>query len=110
MDVKAKIRLSSFQIILLGFATVIFIGAFLLALPISSKSGEWTSLIDSLFTSTLAVCVTGLVVFDTATHWTIFGQIIILILIQIGGMGIVTVAISFALLSGKKLVFLVVAR
>ena len=103
MDVKAKIRLSSFQIILLGFATVIFIGAFLLALPISSKSGEWTSLIDSLFTSTSAVCVTGLVVFDTATHWTIFGQIIILILIQIGGMGIVTVAISFALLSGKKI-------
>ena len=103
MDVKAKIRLSSFQIILLGFAAVIFIGAFLLSLPISSKSGEWTSLIDSLFTSTSAVCVTGLVVFDTATHWTIFGQIIILILIQIGGMGIVTVAISFALLSGKKI-------
>ncbi len=103
MGIKSKFKLSSFQIILLGFATVIFVGAFLLALPISSKSGEWTSFIDSLFTSTSAVCVTGLVVFDTATHWTIFGQIIILILIQIGGMGIVTVAISFALLSGKKI-------
>ena len=103
MEVKTKFKLSSFQIILLGFAAVIFIGAFLLCLPISSKSGEWTSFIDSLFTSTSAVCVTGLVVFDTATHWTIFGQIIILILIQIGGMGIVTVAISFALLSGKKI-------
>ncbi len=103
MDVNSKVKLSSFQIILLGFATVIFVGAFLLTLPISNKSGEWTSFIDSLFTSTSAVCVTGLVVFDTATHWTIFGQIIILILIQIGGMGIVTVAISFALLSGKKI-------
>ncbi|MBR6751394.1 MAG: Trk family potassium uptake protein, partial [Clostridia bacterium] len=99
MEVKTKFKLSSFHIILLGFAAVIFIGAFLLCLPISSKSSEWTSFIDSLFTSTSAVCVTGLVVFDTATHWTIFGQIIILILIQIGGMGIVTVAISFALLS-----------
>ena len=76
MEVKTKIKLSSFQIILLGFAAVIFIGAFLLSLPISSKSNEWTSFIDSLFTSTSAVCVTGLVVFDTATHWTIFGQII----------------------------------
>ncbi|MBR2871623.1 MAG: hypothetical protein IKB98_09675, partial [Clostridia bacterium] len=85
MEVKTKFKLSSFQIILLGFAAVIFIGAFLLSLPISSKSSEWTSFIDSLFTSTSAVCVTGLVVFDTATHWTIFGQIIILILIQIGG-------------------------
>ncbi len=103
MGIKSKFKLSSFQIILLGFAAVIFIGAFLLALPISSKSGEWTSFIDSLFTSTSAVCVTGLVIFDTATHWSIFGQTIILILIQIGGMGIVTVAISFALLSGKKI-------
>ena len=103
MGGKLKIKLSSFQIILLGFATVIFVGAFLLSLPISSKSGEWNSFIDSLFTSTSAVCVTGLVVFDTATHWTFFGQIIILVLIQIGGMGIVTVAISFAILSGKKI-------
>ena len=98
-----KRELSSFQIILLGFAGVILLGAFLLTLPISSKSHEWTSFIDALFTSTSAVCVTGLVVFDTATHWTIFGQSVILLLIQIGGMGVVTIAVSFAVASGKKI-------
>ena len=89
-----KRKLSSFQIILIEFAGVILLGAFLLTLPISSKTHEWTSFIDALFTSTSAVCVTGLIVFDTATHWTIFGQIVILLLIQIGGMGIVTIAMS----------------
>lgn len=90
------------QIILIEFAGVILLGAFLLTLPISSKTHEWTSFIDALFTSTSAVCVTGLIVFDTATHWTIFGQIVILLLIQIGGMGIVTIAVSLAVISGKK--------
>lgn len=98
-----KRKLSSFQIILLGFAGVILLGAFLLALPISSKTHEWTSFIDALFTSTSAVCVTGLIVFDTATHWTIFGQVVILLLIQIGGMGVVTIAVSLAVISGKKI-------
>lgn len=98
-----KRKLSSFQIILLGFAGVILLGAFLLTLPISSNSHEWTSFIDTLFTSTSAVCVTGLIVFDTATHWTIFGQIVILLLIQIGGMGVVTIAVSLAIISGKKI-------
>lgn len=98
-----KRKLSSFQIILLGFAGVILLGALILTLPISSKSHEWTSFIDALFTSTSAVCVTGLIVFDTATHWTIFGQIIILLLIQIGGMGVVTIAVSLAVASGKKI-------
>lgn len=98
-----KRRLSSFQIILLGFAGVILLGAFLLTLPISSKAREWTSFIDALFTSTSAVCVTGLVVFDTATHWSIFGQIVILLMIQIGGMGVVTIAVSIAVISGKKI-------
>ena len=97
-----KRKLSSFQIILLGFAGIILLGAFLLTLPISSKTHEWTSFIDALFTSTSAVCVTGLIVFDTATHWTIFGQIVILLLIQIGGMGVVTIAVSLAVISGKK--------
>lgn len=100
---RLKRKLSSFQIILLGFAGVILLGAFLLALPISSKAYEWTSFIDALFTSTSAVCVTGLIVFDTATHWTIFGQIVILLLIQIGGMGVVTIAVSIAVISGKKI-------
>lgn len=98
-----KRKLTSFQIILLGFAGVILLGAFLLTLPISSKTHEWTSFIDTLFTSTSAVCVTGLIVFDTATHWTIFGQIVILLLIQIGGMGVVTIAVSLAVISGKKI-------
>lgn len=98
-----KKKLSSFQIILLGFAGVVLLGAFLLSLPISSKNHEWTPFIDALFTSTSAVCVTGLIVFDTATHWTIFGQIVILLLIQIGGMGVVTIAVSLAVISGKKI-------
>lgn len=98
-----KRKLSSFQMILLGFAGVILLGALILTLPISSKSHEWTSFIDALFTSTSAVCVTGLIVFDTATHWTIFGQSVILLLIQIGGMGVVTIAVSLAVASGKKI-------
>ena len=98
-----KRKLPSFQITLLGFAGVILLGAFLLTLPISSKAREWTSFIDALFTSTSAVCVTGLVVFDTATHWSIFGQIVILLMIQIGGMGVVTIAVSIAVISGKKI-------
>lgn len=102
----AKIRrkkLSSFQIILLGFALVILVGSILLTLPISSKSNTFTPFIDALFTATSSVCVTGLVIYDTATHWSIFGQIIILVLIQIGGMGVVTVATLFALLVRKKI-------
>ena len=98
-----KKRLSSAQIILAGFAAVILLGAWLLMLPISSKSGSWTPFLDTLFTSTSAVCVTGLVLYDTATHWTLFGQIVILCLIQIGGMGVITVAASIAMLSGRKI-------
>lgn len=98
-----KRKLSSFRMVLLGFAGVILLGTFLLSLPISSKSGEWTSFIDALFTSTSAVCVTGLIVFDTATHWSIFGQIVLLLLIQTGGMGVVTIAVSFAVVLGRKI-------
>ncbi len=98
-----KRRLTSFQIIILGFAGVIFIGALLLMLPTASKSGRVTPFHEALFTSSSAVCVTGLVVQDTATYWSAFGQVIILILIQIGGLGVVTVAASFALLSGRKI-------
>ena len=89
-----RLKLSSFQVILLGFAAVILIGAFLLMLPISSKEGVVTPFSDALFTSTSAVCVTGLIVQDTATYWSYFGQAIILVLIQIGGLGVVTVAAS----------------
>ena len=89
---KIKEKLTSFQIIILGFAGFILFGAFLLMLPISSKAGEFTSFGDSLFTATSAVCVTGLVVVDTASYWSVFGQTIILLMIQIGGLGVITVA------------------
>lgn len=104
MRILRKIRrLSSFQVILLGFATVILTGAFLLMLPFSSKSGTVTPFGDAIFTSTSAVCVTGLVIHDTATYWSYFGQAVILILIQIGGMGVITVAASVSLLAGRKI-------
>ena len=102
MDFKKRFKISSFQWILIGFALLIFFGSLILIFPFSSKDRSWTSFVDALFTSTSAVCVTGLVVFDTATHWSIFGQIIILILIQIGGLGVIVVAISLALITGKK--------
>lgn len=100
---RRRRELNSFQIIILGFAAVILLGAFLLMLPFSSQSGEVTPFLDCLFTSTSAVCVTGLVVYDTATHWSAFGQALILLMIQIGGMGVVTVAVFFTKLSGKKI-------
>ena len=101
--IHKKIRLPSFQIIIIGFAAVIIIGALLLMLPVSSKAGVMTPFNEALFTSTSAVCVTGLVVQDTATYWSWFGQGIILVLIQIGGLGVITIAVSFALLSGRKI-------
>ncbi len=96
-------RLSSSQMIILGFAGVILLGALILMLPISSQSKTMTPFLDCLLTSTSAVCVTGLVVYDTATHWTIFGQAVIIILIQIGGMGVITVATVIAMVAGKKI-------
>ncbi len=100
---KRKIRLTAFQKIIIGFAGVILVGALLLMLPIASADGTVTPFGDTLFTSTSAVCVTGLVVRDTATHWSGFGQAIIFILIQIGGLGVVTVGAAFALLSGRRI-------
>ena len=98
-----KRKITSSQIILYGFALVILIGALILMLPASSKAGTATSFLDCLFTSTSAVCVTGLVVHDTATHWSVFGQTVILLLIQIGGMGVITVAAAITMASGKKI-------
>ena len=98
-----KRRLSSFKIIILGFAGVILLGALLLMLPISTTGGNVTPFNETLFTATSAVCVTGLVVRDTGSYWSTFGQTVILALIQIGGLGVVTVAASFALLSGRKI-------
>ena len=91
------------KIILGGFLFIILTGALLLCLPIASRSGEFTPFIDALFTSTSATCVTGLIVHDTYTYWSAFGQAVILLLIQIGGMGVVTLAIAITIFSGKKI-------
>lgn len=99
---KSKI-LTPTRTIVLSFLGIIIIGATLLCLPISSKSGEFTAFADSLFTATSATCVTGLVVHDTYTHWNMFGQIIILIMIQLGGLGLLTFASFFNFALGKKL-------
>lgn len=98
-----KKRLSSFQIILLGFAGVILLGALLLMLPISSAERVITPFNEALFTSTSAVCVTGLVVKDTGSYWSSFGQAVIITLIQIGGLGVVTIAASFSMLAGRRI-------
>ena len=96
-------RLSSFQIIILGFAGVILMGSLLLMLPIATITGCVTPFNEALFTATSAVCVTGLIIQDTGSYWSGFGQAVILTLIQIGGLGVITVAASFALLSGRKI-------
>ena len=101
--VLLKRKLTSFQIIIIGFSGVIIFGTFLLMLPFSSRSGLATPFFEALFTSTSAVCVTGLIIHDTATYWSAFGQLVILLLIQIGGMGVITVAASFAMISGRKI-------
>lgn len=102
-DFLKKVRLTSFQIIILGFLFLILLGTLLLMLPISQANGNATSFKDALFTSTSATCVTGLVVKNTATYWSLFGKCVILCLIQIGGLGIVTVAMAFSLLGRKKI-------
>ena len=96
-------KLSSFQIIIMGFLLVILTGSILLMLPVSTRSGVATPFEEALFTATSATCVTGLVVHDTATYWSPFGQAVILMMIQIGGMGVVTVAVSIATISGRKI-------
>lgn len=103
--IKKRKRMTPFRKILLGFIGVIFLGALILMLPISSQSGAVTPFDQALFTSTSAVCVTGLVVQDTATYWSGFGQAIILTLIQIGGLGVITMMSTAMMLVGKRLSF-----
>ncbi|WP_230976930.1 TrkH family potassium uptake protein [Proteiniclasticum sediminis] len=102
LRIKKK-TLSPFKILAIGFATVIFTGATLLSLPISSVSGQFTSFLDTIFTATSAVCVTGLVVLDTGLYWSTFGQLVIMILIEIGGLGFMAMSTIFAILVGKKI-------
>ena len=95
--------MSSFEMIAFGFAGVILLGAIILMLPISSSAGVVTPFDKTLFTATSAVCVTGLVVVDTGSYWSAFGQAVILLLIQTGGLGVITVVASFSMVSGRKI-------
>ena len=100
---KFLYNLSYTKIVAGGYFLLLIIGTFLLMLPFSSKSGEWTSFFDSLTTATSASCVTGLIVFDTFSHWSVFGQIVLLFLIQIGGLGYMTIITLFSVLIGRKI-------
>lgn len=100
---KKRTKLTYTKVITIGFALLIFIGAFLLMLPISSRSGEWTPFTNALFTSTSATCVTGLIVYDTFSHWSIFGQLTIITLIQIGGLGFMTIITMFSFLLKRRI-------
>ena len=100
---KKKRYLTTTQMIIISFFVTVFIGGVLLSLPFASASGRATPFIDALFTATTSVCVTGLVVVTTATHWSLLGKIIILILIQIGGLGVITITTTLMVAVGKKI-------
>lgn len=104
MDViQKKLHFSSPQMIIFGFILVNLMGCLLLMLPSSTVEKVGTSFSDALFISTSAICVTGLVIHDTASYWSMQGQLIIMVLIQIGGMGVITAASAIAILSGRKI-------
>lgn len=100
---KRNFKLKGVQILALGFILVILVGALILTLPISTTSGESTNFLDALFTATSAVCVTGLIVVDTGTYWNMFGQTVIMILIEIGGLGFMSFTTLIAIILGKKI-------
>jgi len=100
---KEKKKLSPPRVLAIGFMSVILTGALLLTLSIATVDGKGLPFVDALFTATSAVCVTGLVVVDTGSVFSVFGQIVILLLIQIGGLGFMTFATMFAILLGKKI-------
>lgn len=102
METK-KMHLTTTQMIILSFLSTIVIGALFLMLPVCSATGEATPFVDALFTATTSVCVTGLVVVTTATHWSLLGQIIIMLLIQIGGLGVITVTTTILVALGKRI-------
>ncbi|WP_426451753.1 TrkH family potassium uptake protein [Paenibacillus sp. S-38] len=98
-----KFELKPPQILVLGFAAIILIGSILLSLPVATASGQSTPFLNALFTATSATCVTGLVVVDTGTYWSVFGQIVIILLIQVGGLGFMTMATLFAFVLKKRI-------
>ena len=95
-------RIAPERLIPLSFLIAIFLGTLLLMLPFATVEGESTGILTALFTATTSVCVTGLVVVDTYAHWSLFGQMVILLLIQIGGLGVVAVGALFMLMGKKK--------
>lgn len=98
-----KIRMTPARLLVLGFLGIIIVGTVLLILPVSSKSGEVTPFIDAMFVTVSSSCVTGLISVDTNAHWSLFGQIVILLLIQTGGVGFMTFVFAFLRLAGKKI-------
>lgn len=96
-------RLRPVQAVVIGFAAVILLGAILLTLPFASRSGQSSGFLTALFTATSATCVTGLIMVDTYTNWTLFGQIVILLLIQVGGLGFMMVGTTFSLALRRKI-------
>jgi trk system potassium uptake protein TrkH len=98
-----EIKKNPYMIFFFGFAIVIFIGAILLALPFASQNGKSVGFINALFTAASATCVTGLVVVNTATHWTLFGKLVIITLIQIGGLGVMTMTAMISFFLGKRI-------
>ncbi len=98
-----KPRFSKVQIIALSFLGIIFVGMCLLLLPFATREGQSTTLLDAAFTAVSATCVTGLVVHDTYQHWTSFGQIVILLMVQLGGLGLMVFSVSFSLLLRRKI-------
>lgn len=104
--IKRKLRsgrLSSAQVIAGGFLAAILAGAVLLCMPVSSSEGTFTDFVDALFTAATSVCVTGLVTVNTAAHWSLFGKVVILFLIQLGGLGVVTVMTVFLVAAGQRI-------
>jgi trk system potassium uptake protein TrkH len=100
---RKKKHMSQMQFIAFGFLVLILAGTLLLMLPVSSRDHQWGNLINCLFTATSASCVTGLVAYDTWTHWTLFGQLVILVMIQIGGLGFVTIGVFVAIILRRKI-------
>lgn len=103
MTQAKKPRLSTTQLIILGFLAAVLVGSVLLTLPIASASGQVTPYLDALFTSATSVCVTGLTVVDTFSHWSLFGKIVILLLIQLGGLGVISFTTGIMVLIGRKI-------
>ena len=103
MFFSTKHHMTPARIILIGFALLILAGALLLTLPVSTRDGQGASFFDALFTATSATCVTGLVVQDTSLYWSGFGQAVIILLIQIGGMGVVTAAVTISMIAGRRI-------